>query len=228
MLISEHKVGAEVDIAVSVNGNKAEFKTVVSQQLSESSKHHKTAIVCDAIYKEDKVLSFKGLHCVVTIKGADDRYYTYNICVIGMCTVDNEKKIVIYSNDDVKPKNFREAYRYPISVEAIIRTKENHGTTAGYLKNISQTGIAFTINKSSTYIPKVGDECSLSFKYEETQYNIKCTVVRTETIEDEFRPIFIGATLSGYTAHCQNLIAKLAVKEARLRREAKDETQAKR
>lgn len=220
MLISEHTTGLEVLVTAQMNGNSRGFKTTIIGELPATHSLYKYVILCEVMTHEDKVLDFTGAVCNVSIKGADGRVYRYPRSKVMALKVDNVSYHLIANANDVKPINQREAYRYPISCEALIRPKSNHGTVSGFIRDISQTGIAFTVNENNTYVPHVGDECHLSFMYTGVKYSITCTVVRIQNTDDNIDTVIIGATLLQYTQPVQQLIARLQMQEARLRRES--------
>lgn len=216
MFISDHPIGSSVTVSISKDGDTVELTTTITNVIDDKKRK---LILCDVITSGDKIISFDGLLCKVTISGADGRDYIYMTRAVQNIVINKNKVLMIQCSSNVKPENKRKAYRYPICVNVVIRPKQHRGTCDGFLRDISQTGISFSIPDLS-YCPYPGELISLTFEFEGIRHKLECFVVRTVQREDG--GYVIGGELTKYNSQVQHLISRLGMLEARIRREQKN------
>lgn len=220
--LSEMTIGSKVILEVLIKGNKLEFETTIKYNIEKSNKQYGYGIACEQIFNDKGVLlNFKGVHVVVNIENDyDKRSYQFILTVCINNTLD--KTLVMFSTQDVKPKNYRDTFRVPCGYRTTMQIGNNRKAIDGYVHDISFTGISFTYD-SNKIESDIGQNVSaMIYEGDEDNhgYRVSADIVRINDKWAENKTL-IGARFneSFNNKDVNKIVAKCQIKEMKIRRD---------
>lgn len=222
--LSEMTIGSKVVLEVLIKNTKLEFETVIKYIVEKPSKQYGYGIACEQIFSDKgALLSFKGVNVVANIENASDKrnyQFLLSVCVNNK----SDKTLVMFSTQDIKPKNYRDTFRVLCGYRTTMQIGNNRKAIDGHVHDISFTGISFTYD-SNKIKSDVGQNVSAMI-YEGDKddhgYRVSADIVRINDTWAENKTL-IGAKFddSINNRDVNKLVAKCQIKEMRIRRDNK-------
>lgn len=221
--ISEMSVGSDVTLKVTKANNSMEFETTIIGIIDQEHKHYGKGIKCKLVYINDKVANFRNTQLVATIKDKESgRDFVFNITASILHIAQGY--MCIYCLNDVKPKNYRNAYRVPCGYRTNMQIGTNRKAIDGHVHDISFSGISLVYEKDKVK-SDIGQKVSAMI-YEDNDsergYRVLADIVR---IEEEWAKdkTLIGAKFdNSFTVankDISNIVVQCQRKELKLRKE---------
>lgn len=209
MYLSEIKRGASVHLLVkNKTGASAVFQTTALEGNRNGQNH---ALVVNCVKHGGKIVNFEGFSITADINlPGDDRTVKYLISSIATLKRNGQTYHVLYSHDNVSPKDRRDAFRVDLDETANVKIGDRAPITVR-TKDVSISGIAFLIPGSVTVKEGEPVEATFGCTALNATYKISATVARTEKQPDG--RILIGCRLSIFNKSIVALVTYLARKQ---------------
>ena len=213
MYINEITIGSQVTIKVKVEGQILEFN---SEVVATGDTRKGKFLACNFIIIQDKVLNLSRHHVFVDIHNiGDGRDYRF---FLNASALDKKNRNMrLYSTDNAKAKNHREAFRVPCGYRAVLQIGNNRKAIDGHVHDLSFTGASYVFTTDAANVT-VGDSVSGSiYDNDEHLYRTSGEIVRI--LENFGKDLtLIGVKFEG-DIKIQGLIGKLQLNELRVRGE---------
>lgn len=183
--ITEMGTGSNVSLVFNVNDKEIVKDTTVIGMLDPK---YGQGIMCELIMHGGQVLncSLNLSHVIVYDNISGNEYVFYKVRAVNVAMGN---ALVIYSADDVKPSDKRQAVRFPCDYDASFRVRSYPGTLPGQVRDISLTGIGCFIDNNAVEINE-GDDIFVKVTGYDAQPNVVGTIARVIPHVDN--PTFIG------------------------------------
>lgn len=198
MLINKIPASSKVELHCSVPGREPLVFNVDSV-LGALSKDKSPLLYCTPVLVNEKLANLKS--CSITayiLNRGDHRRYMFNN--VTAHHVKNPRQegslLVLCSQDDAKPLNYRRAPRVPCTAPCTVHFGGTVSPIKCRMRDISSCGIAFIVHKD--YTPIMGNTAKVSFTVDEVSmsYNLQAVVVRLQDVSDT--EVLVGCDLTDY------------------------------
>lgn len=213
MYINEIERNSVITVSVGVEGSDKTL-TLITKAINEYDTETGHALLTTSIRYKEKLLNYRN--CILTAEVmANDRPHIFDVSTIQNIQIDGANFCVLYSETDAKPINRRNACRYQMIGDAVIKLSTNAVPYQCLTHDLSATGISFIVDEPINVDENV--EILAVFESQGLRCNVRSVVKRTE-FDEENNHTLIGCEIEGNTKLIEQLVAMLMRKEAQLRK----------
>lgn len=202
--INEMGTGSSVYLIFSINGKEIAKETKITGILDPK---YGEGIMCDLVTHYGKVLncSIGLINVRIDDNKTGDEFVFKQLKV---ANVMQQNTLVIYSSEDVKPSDQRQATRFQYRCNASFRVRAYAGTLSGQVEDISVNGIGCFIRNNNVMLNK-GDDIFIKFDDYINQPGIVGKIMRVIPHSSDY--IFVGI----YVENASNVMTEI-IHEAKL------------
>lgn len=208
MRIEELTPGTPLTFLVSINGEQLSFNTKIQEVYPK-----KHLVLADAIYHDDKVISFRAANTIVNILVTfnDDKPQLFkNVTVTTMKKPDSSLCYNLSTIAESKPFNRRENFRCYLGLPTVIQFGPNQSPYDAILRDVSVTGFAITCSKEVEISPNQVIHTLLHDTIDELaehfSFHLYGLIVRTQELPNG--KILYGCRLNNRVAGLESYIMK--------------------
>ncbi len=218
MHINEMTVGSGVSVIVTIGKEKLTFDTEVVQIDITEYKKYGYCVICKPIRVDGKLLGLTNHAVHVEINNVKDhRRYNFNLSALKYTREGKDYLLHLYSLEDIKPKNFRTAFRLECHYRVIMQLRGNKKEC--FTHDLSYTGGAYLFSKDSFPFAEKDHVTMTIFGDKDSKYVAKGMIVRVVPDFDK-NYILIGVQFDG-DVDIKKLINEVQMKELK-RRQGKE------
>lgn len=177
MMIHEHKAGSHVKVYQPLKLNEF-LETEILDPVDKDPTYH---CVCESIQKDGKYINICAPGLIAEVTDVDTgRCYKYPVYKCGHISWKGIVYFAIMSRDDISPHNRRSEFRIEMFTSGDVQIRTNTKVRPCYIRDISQSGLGFTILKEYVNEIAVGDYVSVSFtaKHDNQIRHVNGVIVR--------------------------------------------------
>ncbi len=144
MRIEELTTGTPITLTANVNGEQLDFHTTVQEVFPK-----KKFILADAVYQDEKIVSFNAPGTSVDLLAALDRDKPMLFQGIKIATMKKADKSLCYgitATGEAKPINRRENYRCYVGLPTTIKCGLQQMTYSAILRDVSVSGFSVAVD----------------------------------------------------------------------------------
>jgi len=181
-------------------GNSVRLDTSIIELESQVSIHLEVCLY------EDKPISMSGFQCSLEVV-YEGGFYSFVLDNVLLVRDTESTYYIAQCTKEARRKNRRGAVRVPIDSSTVLHVGARIIPDCS-VRDVSGTGISFFVPKTETV--NIGEKVFSAFRYrwDETLYQVKGSVVRVETPEHGSYNL-IGVEFSGVYANIDKLVAEI-------------------